>query len=112
MTTQDAIPEQKTAVDKTLAALKVDSAAMTEQQNLDIFNFRDEVVGDYRRYIDSFLKIRDPRVHQFVQNELDRGQLWPDPLIQLNPTYKSGINSSAKSPIAPSASSNTPAKKN
>jgi len=55
----------------------MDSAAMTEQQNLDIFNFRDEVVGDYRRYIDSFLKIRDPRVHQFVQNELDRGQLWP-----------------------------------
>jgi len=65
---------------------------MTEQKNLDIFKFRDEVVGDYRHYIDSFLKIRDPRVHQFVQNELDRGQLWPDPLIQLNPTYKSGTN--------------------
>jgi len=72
----------------------MDSAAMTEQQNLDIFNFRDEVVGDYRRYIDSFLKIRDPRVHQFVQNELDRGQLWPDPLIQLNTSSLSSTTSS------------------
>jgi superfamily II DNA/RNA helicase len=57
---------------------------------LDIFNFRNEVIGDYRRYIESFLKIRDPKVKEFVDAELDKGQLWTDPLIQLNPTYKKG----------------------
>jgi hypothetical protein len=59
-------------------------------QSLDIFNLQDEVINDYRRYIESFLKIRDPRVQAFVDQELERGQLWPDPLVQLNPAYKFG----------------------
>jgi len=57
---------------------------------LDIFNFRNEVIDDYRRYIESFLRIRDPKVKEFVDRELERGQLWSDPLVQLNPTYKKG----------------------
>ncbi|WP_199317172.1 DEAD/DEAH box helicase [Chroococcidiopsis sp [FACHB-1243]] len=57
---------------------------------LDIFNFRNEVIDDYRRYIESFLRIRDPKVKDFVDRELERGQLWSDPLVQLNPTYKKG----------------------
>ncbi len=58
--------------------------------SLDIFNLRDEVIEDYRRYINSFLKIRDPRVSDFVDKELTRGELWPQPLVQLNPSYKTG----------------------
>jgi DEAD/DEAH box helicase len=57
---------------------------------LDIFNFRNEVIDDYRRYIESFLRIRDSKVKEFVDRELERGQLWSDPLVQLNPTYKKG----------------------
>lgn len=59
---------------------------------LDIFNLRDEVITDYRAYIESFLKIRDERVKSFVHKELERGELWPDPLVQLNPSYKKGAN--------------------
>ncbi|BBD63222.1 DEAD/DEAH box helicase domain-containing protein (plasmid) [Nostoc sp. HK-01] len=58
--------------------------------DLDIFNFRNEVIGDYRRYIESFLKIRDRKVKEFVDAELDKGQLWTDPLVQLNPSYRKG----------------------
>ncbi|MEH2373866.1 helicase-related protein, partial [Nostoc sp.] len=65
-------------------------ASLEPTNYLDIFNFRNEVIGDYRRYIESFLKIRDPKVKAFVDQELDKGQLWSDPLIQLNPTYKKG----------------------
>ncbi|PSN13548.1 hypothetical protein C7271_22425 [filamentous cyanobacterium CCP5] len=57
---------------------------------LDVFNLRNEVISDYRRYIESFLRIRDPKVEQFVHQELERGQLWTDPLLQLNPSYKQG----------------------
>jgi ATP-dependent helicase YprA (DUF1998 family) len=57
---------------------------------LDIFKFRNEVIGDYRQYIESFLKIRNPKVKEFVDQELDKGQLWTDPLVQLNPKYKTG----------------------
>ncbi|MGK7949956.1 MAG: DEAD/DEAH box helicase [Xenococcaceae cyanobacterium] len=55
---------------------------------LDIFKLRDEVIGDYRTYIESFLEIRDRRVDEFVKQELDNGHLWRDPLIQINPAYK------------------------
>lgn len=48
---------------------------------LDIFNLRDEVIADYRRYIESFLKIRDPFVSAFVDRELEQGELWRDPLV-------------------------------
>ena len=63
---------------------------LTTTNELDIFNFRNEVIGDYRRYIESFLKIRDRKVKEFVDAELDKGQLWTDPLVQLNPSYKKG----------------------
>ncbi|MFM7370747.1 MAG: DEAD/DEAH box helicase, partial [Sphaerospermopsis kisseleviana] len=57
---------------------------------LDIFNFRNQIIGDYRRYIESFLKIRDPRVEEFVNQELGKGQLWTNSLVQLNPKYRPG----------------------
>lgn len=63
---------------------------LTTTNELDIFNFRNEVIGDYRRYIESFLKIRDRKLKEFVDAELDKGQLWTDPLVQLNPSYKKG----------------------
>ncbi|MFB2833257.1 DEAD/DEAH box helicase [Aerosakkonemataceae cyanobacterium BLCC-F167] len=62
----------------------------SDSKNLDIFSFRNEVIGDYRRYIESFLKIRDPQVKEFVDRELEKGQLWTDPLVQLNPSYRKG----------------------
>ena len=61
-----------------------------EQKALDIFKLRDEVISDYRNYIESFLEIRDRHVAEFVQQELDEGYLWSDPLVQINPAYKQG----------------------
>nr|WP_263420053.1 DEAD/DEAH box helicase [Tolypothrix sp. PCC 7601] len=68
----------------------ITNAELSNTNELDIFNFRNEVIGDYRRYIESFLKIRDSKVKEFVDAELDKGQLWTDPLVQLNPSYKKG----------------------
>ncbi|MBF2019872.1 MAG: DEAD/DEAH box helicase [Hydrococcus sp. C42_A2020_068] len=62
--------------------------AEAKSDTLDIFNLRDKVISDYRRYLESFLKIRDRKVREFVASELDQGQLWKDPLIQINPAYK------------------------
>jgi hypothetical protein len=66
------------------------ASSSDRQKSLDIFNLRDEIIGDYRSYIESFLKIRDPKVKEFVDRELDRGELWSNPLVQLNPSYKVG----------------------
>lgn len=74
-------------------------------QTLDIFNLRDEVIDDYRRYIESFLKIRDLRVEEFVDQELERGELWPAPwynltrLTNLAPPYQTWCSGSSPSRV-------------
>jgi hypothetical protein len=54
---------------------------------MSVFELRGKVIGNYRSYVTSFMKIRDPRIRAFVDDELQSGALWPDPLIQLNPSY-------------------------
>ncbi|MEA5498370.1 DEAD/DEAH box helicase [Limnoraphis robusta] len=65
-----------------------DTITVNSSTHLDIFELRNEVISDYRNYIESFLKIKDNRIKTFVKAELDKGQLWQDPLVQINPAYK------------------------
>ncbi|MDP9355799.1 MAG: DEAD/DEAH box helicase [Chloroflexota bacterium] len=57
---------------------------------MDVFHLRDQVVGDYAAYVRSFLRIADPGIRAFVEEELGKGRLWPDPLVQLNPSFEPG----------------------
>ena len=57
---------------------------------MDIFSLRDSLIKDYADYIQSFIHIQDERVRAHVDENLANGLLWPDPLIQLNPSFKSG----------------------
>lgn len=57
---------------------------------MDVFALRNALVGDYADYVRSFIAIRDPRIRAQVDQELDAGRLWPDPLIQLNPGFEPG----------------------
>ena len=57
---------------------------------MDVFSLRNNVIRDYGTYVRSFLTIRDERIRQLVQEEMDGGFLWPDPLIQLNPSFEVG----------------------
>lgn len=57
---------------------------------MDVFELRDRLVADYAEYATSFINIRDDRIHERVEEELKSGLLWPEPLIQLNPTFEPG----------------------
>ena len=57
---------------------------------MDAFEIRRQLINDYSTYVRSFIKIRDQQIDQRVQEELDSGLLWPDPLIQLNPAFEPG----------------------
>ena len=62
----------------------------SEELIVDVFRLRDRLVKDYSEYIGSFINIRDPRIAGAVGDELNAGLLWPDPLIQLNPSFAPG----------------------
>src|SRR5687767_11171909 len=57
---------------------------------MDVFDLRSRLVEDYARYTRSFIKIADPRVKAMVDGALEDGALWPEPLLQLNPTFLPG----------------------
>ena len=57
---------------------------------MDVFGLRDKLVNDYAGYVQSFIHILDDRISEHVNSNLAQGLLWPDPLIQLNPSFEPG----------------------
>jgi superfamily II DNA/RNA helicase len=55
---------------------------------MDIFKTHSHIVTDYATYIRSFLKIADPKIREVVETELSKGKLWPEPLLQFNPSFE------------------------
>jgi DEAD/DEAH box helicase len=58
----------------------------------DVFGLRDSVVREYREYFESFVNIRDERIEEFVKDLLDKGEAWPDAVLQLNPAFVKGAS--------------------
>ena len=57
---------------------------------MDVFKLKNEVINNYHTYVESFLNIKDTRLREFVSQELSRGVLWPEALVQLSPSYEMG----------------------
>lgn len=57
---------------------------------MNILEFHKKLTDNYRKYINSFLNIKDPGLLQFVEKELNNNKLWPEPLVQFNPTFEKG----------------------
>lgn len=57
---------------------------------MDVFRVRDDIVEDYRAFTTSSIDIRDSRLREYYDNELERGRQWPEPWISLNPSFESG----------------------
>ncbi|MCS6976903.1 MAG: DEAD/DEAH box helicase [Gemmatales bacterium] len=57
---------------------------------MNIFEFRNKLIGEYQAYIRSFMQICEPRLRAFVEEQLRAGVLWPEPLVQLNPSFEAG----------------------
>lgn len=59
---------------------------------MNVFDLSDRLVRDYRAYTQGFVEIADDRIREYAQRELDEGLLWPEPLIQLNPSFEPGAS--------------------
>ncbi len=57
---------------------------------MDVFKLRGRLIEDFGTYVRSFIQISDERIEQVVDDALEQGLLWPEPLIQLNPSFQSG----------------------
>lgn len=57
---------------------------------MDVFRLREKLVNDYSSYTGSFIKVSDNKMSDAVQAHINAGSLWPEPLLQLNPSFESG----------------------
>ena len=54
---------------------------------MSVFDLHAGVLADYRNFVRSFINVADPRARETIENALAAGALWPDPLLQLSPSY-------------------------
>jgi len=60
------------------------------QRSIDIFNIHEKIMDDYKHFVSSFINIKDKRIKEVVEAEIDDGKYWPEPLIQFNPSFEQG----------------------
>jgi superfamily II DNA/RNA helicase len=54
---------------------------------MDIFEVHRRIMGDYASYIRSFVSISDDEMRNRVEQHLNDGHLWPEPLLTFNPSF-------------------------
>lgn len=59
-------------------------------RGMDVFSLRDTVVGEYCKFATSFTTIHADDIRAQVQAIYDEGRFWPEPLVQINPSYCDG----------------------
>jgi ATP-dependent helicase YprA (DUF1998 family) len=55
---------------------------------MNVFQTHANIIDDYSSYIRSFISIADLEIRNVVNRELSRGKLWPEPLLQFNPSFE------------------------
>ena len=65
-----------------------DGARAGDAPALDVFALRDSVVGEYERFATSFTTIHAPDIREQIEDIYAGSRYWPEPLIQINPSYK------------------------
>src|SRR5436305_2096851 len=57
-------------------------------RNMDAFALRDRIVDEYKSFATSFTTILAEDIRQEVDAIYAQGRFWPEPLIQINPSYR------------------------
>lgn len=54
----------------------------------NVFQFREQLIREYAAFSRSFTRIAPPDIASFVEAEYAQSRFWPEPLIQINPSYR------------------------
>ena len=65
-------------------------AAPAPGAGMDVFGVHRALIKDYRSFTEGGTVIRDARIADFVEKDLDDKSQWPDPWLSLNPFFEGG----------------------
>ncbi|MEU0502027.1 protein kinase [Nocardia sp. NPDC005998] len=57
---------------------------------MDVFAVHEQLIADYRAFTEGGMLIRDDRIAEFVEDDLDSKSQWPDPWLAINPSFAPG----------------------
>ena len=57
---------------------------------MNVFEFRQHLVTEYSAFTRSFTRIKADDIRAFVDAEYASQKYWPEPLVQINPNFKTG----------------------
>ena len=57
---------------------------------MDVFKFRQSLLDEYSEFTRSFTRIKAEDIKAYVDQEYNSQKYWPEPLIQINPNFKTG----------------------
>lgn len=57
---------------------------------MDVFGVHRALIKDYRSFTEGGTVIRDDRIADYVEKDLDNKSQWPDPWLSLNPFFQGG----------------------
>jgi ATP-dependent helicase YprA (DUF1998 family) len=57
---------------------------------MDAFKTHEQVISDYKAYLQSFINIKDEKIKEHVNGNTLVEQILPEPLIQFNPSFEKG----------------------
>ena len=55
---------------------------------MDAFITHNQVISDYKEYLQSFININDSKILEYIQGETLVKNIIPEPLIQFNPSFE------------------------
>ena len=58
----------------------------------DFFRLHDDIMSQYKSFANSFVDIDDTQILEALKAYGDEKSMWPDPLIQFNPSYQEGCS--------------------
>ncbi|CAN5422959.1 hypothetical protein BH23ACT9_BH23ACT9_33960 [soil metagenome] len=79
-------------VELVICRLAARPTAWEGPRGMDAFGIHQQLIDDYSSYTRSFVDLRDDRLRDVVDEAVEQGLLWPDPWLQLNPSFQAGAS--------------------
>ena len=58
---------------------------------MNVLGLYEKLKDSYKKYLESFVTIKDKRIRECVDDSMRTDKLWPKALIQFNPSYEKGL---------------------
>jgi hypothetical protein len=55
---------------------------------VDVFKLRNNLIDDYKSYVESFINIKDKKIENSIQDDFEQSIFYPESFIRVNLTFE------------------------